>query len=148
MSDDEAPDTPTRSQRVLVVEDEVDQRLLIGHLLEKDGFPVGYAIDGEDAMKKLDQESFQLIVTDLAMPNVSGLRLIRELREGGDSIPIVAISGKNADQLHLAEDYGANVILFKPIEKETLLEAVRRLAEEHASTWNDVFIVGDQSWLK
>jgi len=144
----EEPDAPTRSQRVLVVEDEADQRMLIGHLLKKDGFPVGYAIDGKEAKKKLDEESYQILVTDLAMPNVSGLRLIRELRESGDSIPIVAISGKNADQLHLAEDYGANAILFKPIEKETLLEAVRKLADEYADTWNRMFIVGDQSWLK
>ena len=74
------------------------------------------------------------------MPNVNGLRLIRELRENGDTIPILAVSGINRDQLMLAEDYGANVGLSKPIDRDELLKIVEQVLSDSRDDWSGVWI--------
>jgi CheY-like chemotaxis protein len=74
------------------------------------------------------------------MPVVNGLRLIRDLREAGDTIPIIAVSGQNADQLMLAEDYGANAAVMKPLRKEAFLKVVDQVLSDTRDTWSDVWI--------
>ena len=58
--------------------------------------------------------AFTLVVTDLAMPTFNGLRLIQALREMHGDTPVIAVSGQNADQLMMAEDFGAAATLISP----------------------------------
>ena len=69
------------------------------------------------------------------MPGLNGLRLIRQIRDVGNNVPIIAISGVNADQLLMAEDYGANVTLFKPVDRELLLQLVAKLDRQDSQFW-------------
>ena len=66
--------------------------------------------------------------------------LIRAIREGGDRIPVVAISGQNADQLLLAEDYGATATLFKPVKRSELLRTVKGVARQTDEFWENVWL--------
>jgi CheY-like chemotaxis protein len=64
------------------------------------------------------------------MPARNGLRLIQDLRALDEGFPIIAMSGTNADQLQMAEDFGANAVLYKPLSVDMVLGAVNRLLSD------------------
>ena len=110
--------------RILMVDDEEAERVLGRSILESAGHEVLFAGDGEAALKVCRSTSLDLVLSDLAMPGINGLRFIRDLREEGIHVPVIAISGWAADQLDLAEDYGADFTLAKPVGSDALLAAV------------------------
>lgn len=115
--------------RILVVDDEEMDRVLVRTILESAGHELFYASDGEVALQVCREIGIDLVVTDLAMPDFNGLRFIKELREERLDIPVIAISGWAADQLDLAEDYGADLTLFKPVDGDQLNGAVNRVLD-------------------
>jgi len=125
---------------ILVVDDEQSSRELLSNFLEGAGYDVVCASDGQEALDLLQEQEVRAIVTDLRMPNVNGLRLIRSLRENGDTIPILAVSGINRDQLMLAEDYGANVGLSKPVDRDELISIMKRVLSDSRDDWSGVWI--------
>ena len=124
--------------RILVVEDDISEQVLLQQLLSKAGHTI--AADGSQALDRIREDKIDAVVTDLRMPVLNGLRLIRELREAGDTIPIVAISGENADQLMLAQDYGANAGLVKPLNRDDLLAVLDRIVRDTRSDWSGAWI--------
>lgn len=117
--------------RILIVDDDEMERLLLRSVLEAD-HELFFAPNGRVAETIIRKEPIDLVVTDLAMPEVNGLRLIRDLREQGETVPIIAISGAAPDQLDLAQDYGAGVVLFKPVHRKQFLEAVHQCLHRSA----------------
>jgi len=113
--------------RILVVDDEEMDRVLMRTVLEHAGHELLFASDGEAALKVLQEEPLDMVVTDLAMPDFNGLRFIKEMREQDFRLPVVAISGWAADQLDLAESYGADATLFKPIDGAELLKTIHMI---------------------
>lgn len=111
---------------ILIVDDEEMDRVLERAILEKEGHDLLFAGDGEAALTLCRQEDVDLVITDLAMPGFNGLRFIRELRESGYYMAVIAVSGWAVDQLDLAREYGADLALAKPLEAQTLVEAVER----------------------
>jgi len=126
--------------RILLVEDEPSDLELMRTLLRDAGHVVVYAQDGKEALEALRRETVEVVITDLRMPVVNGLRLIRSLRASGDTIPIIAVSGKNADQLMLAEDYGANAGLTKPLDRDELLSVLNKVLSDNRDRWTDAWI--------
>lgn len=120
--------------RILIVDDDEMERLLLRSVLEED-HELFFAPNGRVAQEVVRKEPVDLIVTDLAMPDVNGLRLIKDLRAQGETMPIIAISGAAPEQLDLAQDYGAGIVLFKPIHRRQFLDAVRRCLEDRP-TWD------------
>lgn len=125
---------------ILVVDDEQSSREILTTFLEGAGYEVVPASDGQEALDLLQKHEVRAIITDLRMPNVNGLRLIRSLRENGDTIPIVAVSGINRDQLMLAEDYGANVVLSKPVDRDELTKIMEQVLSDSRDDWSGVWI--------
>lgn len=125
---------------ILVVDDEQSSREILSSFLEGAGYDVVRASDGQEALDLLQKHYVRAIVTDLRMPNVNGLRLIRSLRENGDTIPILAVSGINRDQLMLAEDYGANVGLSKPVDRDELIKIMKQVLSDSRDDWSGVWI--------
>ncbi len=126
--------------RVLIVDDDEASRVLLGRIFEDAGHEVCYASDGEAALRRLALNTFHAVVTDLAMPGFNGLRLIRHLREMGDDIPVIAVSGQNADQLVLAEDYGAEATLAKPIDRRRIVERVEEAIDASGRFWENIWL--------
>jgi CheY-like chemotaxis protein len=126
--------------RILIVDDDEVSRLLMGRVLQDAGHEVVYACDGEVAMERVRRQPFDVVVTDLAMPTMNGLRLIRDMREMHSDVPTIAISGQNAEQLLLAEDYGAAATLFKPIDREQLVSAVDEAARGSNGVWTQLWL--------
>jgi CheY-like chemotaxis protein len=121
---------------ILIVDDDEGERMLLQTVLEGD-HELRFAPNGRVAEEIVRRERIDLVVTDLAMPEVNGLRLIRDLREWGETMPIIAISGVAPEQLDLAQDYGAGIVLFKPVHKQQFLTAVARCLDggQHWDVW-------------
>jgi len=110
--------------RVLIVEDDEEERLLQQSILEAAGHETYFARDGEVAVRTYGRQGIEVVLTDLMMPNVDGFELISVL---GDFLPpprIVAISGKGKEHLDRARLMGVVVTLEKPVDPTELLEAV------------------------
>ena len=119
-------------QRILIVEDSATMRSLLASALTDLGTPVEIteAASGFEALRLLPREPFDLILTDINMPDINGLELVRFIRdsETHKRTPLVIIStdGREADR-DRGIKLGADAYLTKPFEPEQLVEIVRTL---------------------
>jgi CheY-like chemotaxis protein len=118
--------------RILFVDDDEVEQLFAREILESRGHEVVCAADGEEALTVYRSEGIYIdvVVTDLAMPRLNGLRLVRELLEIDPRVTVLAASGRNADQLDLAEGSGVAGVFFKPWDPKNFLEKLEALVEE------------------
>jgi CheY-like chemotaxis protein len=115
--------------RVLIVDDDEMDGVLCRAALESVAEEVHFASNGEEALRIFEANEIDIVVTDMAMPTLSGLRLIQELQKRAPSVHVIAISGVNAEILDLAEDVGAVQSLVKPLSPPDLLAAVSEVLE-------------------
>jgi CheY-like chemotaxis protein len=115
--------------KILLVEDDQDTQVALAMLFEMEGFEVVTAADGEEAYLRAVAESPDLIVTDINMPRVNGLDLIRLVRSDGriEGIPIVAVSAVERQYLNRAMELGAIAVAQKPIEFDQFLSMIAHL---------------------
>ena len=123
--------TATNGQRtILVVDDFDDTRLLLRTWLERRGFRVVEAENGIQAINQAENESPDLIIMDMQMPQLDGLSATRRIRnlESMNSVPIVAVSAYGADQFReQALAAGCNEYVSTPFEPATLEGIIRDL---------------------
>jgi len=110
--------------RILVVDDEESDRTRGRAILEGAGHEVLFAPDGEAALRIYRKQAIDLVITDLAMPNLNGLRLIEQLREQDGRALIIAVSGVSPEQFDRARALGAVATMAKPFSPAELLQAV------------------------
>ena len=113
--------------RILVVEDDPVTQKVITHFLQNEGFQAVVADDGVDALIKMGQSRFDLILSDINIPNLDGFKLLEMVQQKGFGIPIILMTGRvsSEDEIRGLE-LGATDYLRKPIQKELLLLRVRR----------------------
>ena len=111
---------------ILIVDDEEMDRLLSRTIVEDAGHTPFFANDGETALRVYGQTDIDIVITDLQMPNVSGLQLIRDLLERDPNAAIIAVSGSASHQLDTAEEYGAVAAFIKPVHPDQLLDALKQ----------------------
>jgi two-component system, OmpR family, alkaline phosphatase synthesis response regulator PhoP len=122
-------------QTVLVVEDEDDIRELVGYNLLKEGYQVAGAASGEDALAAVESKPPELILLDIMLPGLDGLRVCRKLKENPkfESIPIIMLTAKGEEPDIVAGlNMGADDYVTKPFSPKVLLarvQAVLRRAE-------------------
>jgi len=112
---------------ILVADDDQDNRALVSSLLESVGFAVHTVADGRDALRCLEVTRPDLILTDLLMPSINGLNLVRTVRSDPtlDAIPVIAMSASASDiNSEEALQAGCACFLPKPLKLAELLEAV------------------------
>lgn len=118
-------------QKVLVVEDSPTMRQLIVFALKRiRGLKIAEASDGVDGLKKLSAETYDLILTDINMPIMDGLKLVSMVRNDPKykDVPIVVITTEGAvEDRERALSLGANEYITKPIQTTTILDTVKRL---------------------
>ena len=126
-------DTPQRwNWTVLLVEDEPINRRILAKILSRFVTTVVEAVDGLDALEKLQTHTPDLIITDLNMPKMDGLSLIRRLRQTGNRVPILVLSAHNeASILAQAAELDAFRFLFKPVRVELLVAALEETMAGH-----------------
>lgn len=117
--------------KVLVVEDSPTMRQLIVFALKRiRGFQIFEANDGVDGLKKLSADKFDLIVTDINMPIMDGLKLVSMVRNDPNykETPIIIITTEGASEdRERALALGANEYITKPIQTAQILDTVRKL---------------------
>ena len=119
-------------KRILLVDDVPAVRLSIRAALEAIGYQVLEAADGKEALDLLGSQAVDLIVTDLWMPNLDGVELLKRLRATNANIRVIAISGggmrKPIDvSAALAQTWGADAVLYKPFDNDDLVNEFNRL---------------------
>ncbi len=115
-------------QRVLVVDDEEPIRYLLKEILESEGYDVETACNGKEAKRRLGEQPFDLVITDLIMPEVEGIEFIGAMRKERPGIKLIATSGGSClDLLAAAHMLGAHATLPKPLTPEVVLGCVRGL---------------------
>jgi two-component system response regulator MprA len=118
----------TGGVRILVVDDEPAVRAALERALGLDGFEVGIAEDGHDALRAVQRERPELVVLDVLMPGLDGIAVCRRLRRDGDRTPILMLTARDAVSDRVAGlDAGADDYLVKPFALEELLARVRAL---------------------
>lgn len=116
-----------KNARILIADDEPDMREIFAAWFRNLGCSVTEAADGRDALDALARDHFDAIVTDVRMPRVDGVQLVRQLGSSTRYIPVVIFVSGHVDlTLPDAFDLGIEAVLSKPCEKKTLLSAVQR----------------------
>lgn len=114
--------------RVLVAEDDRSANKLICAVLRKDGHETLSATNGQEALEVLDREHVDLIVSDVMMPHVDGVELVRRLREAEWDVPVLMLTARlDAETLHAGFLSGADDYLTKPADMKELVLRVRAL---------------------
>lgn len=117
--------------RILVVDDDPLVRAMLHQVLERAGYEVEVAEDGESAYRLCQEHPIDLIIMDMVMPGKGGAETIAEVRRDFPEVRIVAMSGGGRTgpygYLKLAERFGAERVFPKPLERDTILEAIDEL---------------------
>lgn len=119
--------------RILFVDDEKALRNLYEKVLKQADYEVTTASNGKDGLNQLKNSAFDLVITDILMPDKDGIELINEIRKQYPNIPIIAVSGGgrmgSEIYLGLAQKLGAIEMLHKPFTKKQLLASVKRILQ-------------------
>lgn len=133
--------------RVLVVEDEEALSELLSYNLEKDGFDVTVAADGEEALVMVEESTPDIILLDWMLPNVSGLEIARQLRARVQTrdIPIIMLTARGAEEDRIRGlEMGADDYLTKPFSISELIARIRAVLRRTRPTLaGDVATFGD-----
>jgi chemosensory pili system protein ChpA (sensor histidine kinase/response regulator) len=114
-------------KRLLVVDDSLSNRKALSLMLEPIGYEVITAVDGADALQKVEQQNFALIITDLEMPNINGIELSKALRHQDKTrnIPIIMVTSRSTGKHRkLADEVGINAYLTKPVSLDQLSNSI------------------------
>ena len=113
---------------ILVVDDDKNTRLFLTAILEDAGYTVTTAVNGEDALGKMDSSHVDLVVLDIMMPHMDGYEFTRLIRESDAHLPILMVSAKQlpADK-HKGFAVGTDDYITKPIDEDEMLYRIKAL---------------------
>ena len=118
-------------KKILLIDDEEAVRRIVGEILKRGGYEVHCAEDGRSGLELVKHQSFDLLITDLLMPERDGLETIMALRRQHAPLKIMVISGcgqsLGGEYMKIAEHLGADLTLAKPFTGSELLTAVAKL---------------------
>ena len=120
----------TKNLSVLIVEDELALRESFQFLLQNLFAEVDTAEDGQEALNKMDERDYDIVLTDLSMPRMSGLRLVDTIRTKSQSQIVVAISAHDDEEFSDALAPYNVKLLTKPLEMDRLFETLVPLCEQ------------------
>lgn|SRR5262245_58292189 len=122
------------SPKILVVEDSFETRDSLTILLELCGYDVIVANDGQEGLVRALGDNPDLIVTDVRMPSVNGIEMLREFRKhhSHNAVPVLVVTGYSKDYAKEAFAAGADQVMAKPFNPEELLRLVSRLLNKNA----------------
>ncbi len=117
--------------RILLVDDEPDILKMVGKRLESEGYEVSLAIDGEEALEKIQEENPDLVILDIMLPKVNGFEVCRQLKQNSlhQGIPVILFTAMTQQKdKRLGLECGADAYVCKPFRTDELLDKIRELA--------------------
>lgn len=129
--DGDGEPSPQSSRRatILVVDDNEIMRTLLTRVLERAGFEVIVAVDGQQGLERFCERTVQLVLTDVVMPRMDGIQLIHAIISRRPDARIVAISGVDDRAMRMAVELGIRAALRTPVTAAELLATVRRVLD-------------------
>ena len=116
-----------REPTVLVVDDDQDHNRALARIFERAGYRVSTAEDGQTALTILTERTYALVITDLKMPHMNGLDLLRSIRAKSPDMPVVILTAFGEWETYIdAMDCGCVDYLTKPVRRDDILLAVRK----------------------
>ncbi len=119
-------------KKILAVDDSASVRQMVAFTLQGAGFEVVDAVDGKDGLAKAGVDKFDMIITDLNMPNLDGIEMITEIRKlpGCSFIPILMLTTESqAEKKDAGKKAGATGWIVKPFNADQLIAVIRRLVK-------------------
>ena len=114
--------------KILVVEDDRELRQLFSRVLSKNGFTVLEACDGQEALKMIDENYVDLMISDVMMPEMDGYELVSSLREAGNLVPVLMITAKDTfDDMRQGFLSGSDDFMVKPVDVKEMVLRVNAL---------------------
>jgi DNA-binding response OmpR family regulator len=134
----------TRPVRILVVEDDEEIAQVLQRSLRMEGYEVKLAADGVQGLEEAHAFLPDLIVLDLGLPRLDGVDVAKRLREGGDEVPILILTARDALESRVEGlDVGADDYLVKPFERQELLARMRAMLRRRPPRGMAPLRVGD-----
>jgi len=114
------------NKKLLIIDDESTFRMFLRDIFESRGCSITTASNGQEGLQYAREDKFDVIITDMVMPETTGTELIAELRKGGNDTPIIAITGHSDGEagLALAKEYKVDCVVYKPFFAKELYDAV------------------------
>ncbi|MGA1865787.1 MAG: response regulator [bacterium] len=120
---------------ILIIDDEEGVRITLKKIMEREGYQVDTAADFVDAIQLLDKNSYHTVITDILLPGMSGLDLLRAIKERDQELPVIVITGEpNLETAKESIRYGAYDYIEKPVTKENLPPIVSRSVDKKVLT--------------
>ena len=114
--------------KILIAEDDRELRQLFAHVLTRHCYTVTGVSNGQEALDAMDRDYFDLIITDIMMPVMDGYELVRQLRNVGNTTPVLMITAKDAfDDMRMGFQFGVDDYMVKPINVNEMVLRVRAL---------------------
>jgi two-component system alkaline phosphatase synthesis response regulator PhoP len=131
-------------RRILLVEDEPGLRVTLRDRLEREGYELAAAADGDEGFERAVREPFDLVLLDLMLPGRDGFELVRELRRRGSDVPVLMLTarGQLADRV-AGLKLGADDYLTKPFEMAELLARVEACLRRRPAAEPEAYRFGD-----
>ncbi len=122
------------SKPIILIDDEEKFAVMLHELLQGSGYEADYCLNPEEALVRIKQENYQLVITDYKMPQMDGAEFLQEARRINPDLPVIMISGlMNMPELIKVANIGVTLVLEKPFNIEDLLENVARFVKPSAS---------------
>jgi len=127
--------------KVLVVDDELNMRLVLSAMVKKEGYEVVLASDGRQALKMLQEGSYAAIITDLKMPHLDGMDLLSHVERDYPNIPVIMITAYGTIATAVdALKRGAFDYITKPFEQDELMDVIRKATKANNLSMREPFI--------
>jgi DNA-binding response OmpR family regulator len=128
---DAVNDAPNFSGKILFIEDEELIRELYADALQFAGFDFVLVKNGEDGLEQWQEDVFNLLITDIGLPGISGWDVIESIRKKDEEVPIIVISGWTNNVEHLkGEELNVNYVLSKPIDLTSLIDIIKECLQQ------------------
>ena len=134
---DEALEPKAAERLLLLIDDSLSVRKFMGGMLASAGYEVETAVDGEEGLLKASAQNYQVIITDLEMPKLTGYEVIQRLRSRlqTQQTPIIGMSSRAGEKhRQMAREIGASSYIVKPVEEGALIQEIERLIGREATT--------------
>ncbi len=126
---------PVVPDKILVVDDEENMLALFKKVLGKEGYQIETAASGEEALNRLEKEWFDLVISDLKLPGMNGLELLKKVRAANPAVPYLVLTAFGTiDSAVAAMREGAYDYLTKPVNNEEIKVVVKKALELHHLT--------------
>jgi len=127
----------TKQLKVLFVEDNEEARNTIGNLLKRFFINLKTATNGEEGLQKFKSEKFDLVITDINMPKMNGLDMLREIKKIDDNVYTIVVTAYNETEYFLdAIKIGVDGFILKPIDLEQIISVLEKIIKDYVNKTN------------